>query len=149
MRKIVLISCVSVKLSHKAKAEELYISPLFKYGLTYAKKLRPDKIYILSAKYGLLELDKVIEPYNTTLNTMSSSEIKTWSERVLSQLKEKVDLDSDQIIFLAGENYRKYLIPHIKKYSIPLKGLGIGKQLKFLKEQTEHSGKDYEQSKLS
>ncbi len=136
MRKIVLISCVSVKLSRKAKAEELYISPLFKYGLAYAKTLQPDKIYILSAKYGVLELDKIIEPYNTTLNTMSSKEIKEWSEKVLIQLKEKIDLNSDKIIFLAGDNYRKYLIPHIKNYTVPLKGLGIGKQLKFLKEKS-------------
>ena len=145
MRKIVLISCVSVKLSHKAKAEDLYISPLFKYGLAYAKSLKPDKIYILSAKYGLLGLDEVIEPYNTTLNTMSSSEIKTWSEKVLLKLRVKVNLDADQIIFLAGDNYRKYLISYIKNYTIPLKGLGIGKQLKFLK---EHSGKTNGQRKL-
>lgn len=145
MRKIVLISCVSVKQEHKAKAEELYISPLFKYGLAYAKSLKPDQIYILSAKYGLVGLDKVIEPYNVTLNKMSSKEIKEWSERVLSQLRQKIDLDADQIIFLAGKNYRKYLIPHIKNYSIPLKGLGIGRQLKYLK---EHSGKNHGQSRL-
>jgi hypothetical protein len=145
MRKIVLISCVSVKQEKPAKAEELYISPLFKYGLAYAKSLKPDKIYILSAKYGLVELDTIIAPYNVTLNHMSSQEIKDWSERVLSQMKQKINLDSDQIIFLAGENYRKYLMSHIKHYSIPLKGLGIGKQLKYLK---EHSGIDHGQRKL-
>jgi hypothetical protein len=145
MRKIVLISCVSVKLDHKAKARDLYVSPLFKYGLAYAESLRPDKICILSAKYGVVELDEVIEPYNVTLNNMSSDEIKTWSEKVLLKLKEKVNLNEDKIIFLAGENYRKHLIPYIKNYTIPLKGLGIGKQLKFLK---EHSGKNYGQSKL-
>jgi cytoplasmic iron level regulating protein YaaA (DUF328/UPF0246 family) len=148
MRKIVLISCVSVKLSHKARAEDLYISPLFKYGLSYAKTLHPDKIYILSAKYGLLELDEIIEPYNTTLNTMKSNEIKEWSERVLIQLNKKVNLNSDQVIFLAGNNYRKYLIPHIKDYIIPLKNLGIGKQLKFLKEHSGKIGKDNGQRKL-
>ena len=148
MRKIVLISCVSVKLSHKARAEDLYISPLFKYGLAYAKSLGADNIYILSAKYGLLELDEIIGPYNTTLNTMSSSEIKIWAEKVLSQLNKKINLNSDQIIFLAGENYRKYLIPHIQHFSIPLKGLGIGRQLKFLKEHKDNSGKDYGQKIL-
>ena len=143
MREIVLISCVSVKLSHKAKAEELYISPLFKYGLAYAKSMRPDKIYILSAKYGLLGLNEIIEPYNTTLNTMKNDEIKIWSQKVLDQMKDKINLDSDQIIFLAGENYRKYLIPYIKNYVIPLKGLGIGRQLKFLKESLEkHDGQN-------
>jgi cytoplasmic iron level regulating protein YaaA (DUF328/UPF0246 family) len=141
MRKIVLISCVSVKQERPARAEELYISPLFKYGLAYAKSLKPDKIYILSAKYGLVGLDEVIEPYNVTLNNMSSMEIKEWSEKVLSKMRQTINLDVDQIIFLAGENYRKYLMPYIKNYSIPLKGLGIGKQLKYLK---EHSGKHNE-----
>ena len=50
--KIVLISCASKKLNHKAKAGDLYISQLFKSGLRYAKSLNPDKIFILSAKYG-------------------------------------------------------------------------------------------------
>jgi cytoplasmic iron level regulating protein YaaA (DUF328/UPF0246 family) len=145
MRKIVLISCVSVKQEHKARAEELYISPLFKYGLAYAKSLKPDQVYILSAKYGLVGLDEVIEPYNITLNNMSSKKIKEWSESVLSQMRQKMNLDTNKIIFLAGENYRKYLIPHIKNYIIPLKNLGIGKQLKYLK---EHSGKNHGQSRL-
>lgn len=52
-KKIGLISCVSKKLNCKTKAKDLYTSPLFKYSLAYARKLNPDKIYILSAKYGL------------------------------------------------------------------------------------------------
>lgn len=53
MVKIVLISCVSKKLDHKAKAKDLYTSPLFKYNLKYAEKIGADKIFILSAKYSL------------------------------------------------------------------------------------------------
>ena len=67
MAKIVLISCVSKKLSHKSKAQELYISPLFRKNIQYAKSLNPDKIFILSAKYGLIKLEEEIEPYNKTL----------------------------------------------------------------------------------
>jgi hypothetical protein len=37
-------------------------------------------------------------------------------------------------VFLAGERYRKYLIPHLTNHEIPLRGLGIGKQMRFLKE---------------
>jgi len=138
MKKIVLISCVSQKLSHKSKAKDMYISSLFKYNLKYAKSLNPDKIYILSAKYGLLDLNKEIEPYNLTLNTMKSGEIKDWAIKVLNQLNKVTDLQNDEFIFLAGEKYRKYLIPHISKYKIPLEGLKIGEQLKYLKEKVSN-----------
>lgn len=134
MTRIILISCVSKKLSHRAKAKDLYISSLFKYNLKYAKSLNPDKIFILSAKYGLLDLEEEIEPYNETLNTMSSKDIKEWANNVINQLNKGADLKKDEIIFLAGERYRKHLLPYISNYKIPLKGLGIGKQLKYLKE---------------
>jgi len=132
--RVVLIACASKKLDYKTKAKDLYISQLFKSGLEYAKKLDPDKIFILSAKYGLLKLDQEIEPYNITLNNMDDNEIKVWADRVLINLQKVADLENDEIIFLAGEKYRKYLIPKIKNYQIPLKGLGIGKQLAFLKQ---------------
>ncbi len=137
MKKIVLISCVSKKLTYKSKAKDLYISPLFKFNLKYSNSLSPNKIFILSAKYGLVDLEEEIEPYNKTLNKMRKQEIKEWSEKVINQLKEQTDLQEDEFIFLAGERYRKYLIPYIKNYKIPMQGLGIGKQLKYLKESLE------------
>ena len=134
-KKIVLISCVSKKLRYKAQAQELYISSLFKMNLVYAKTFSPDQIYILSAKYGLLELTDQVEPYDVTLNTMLSNQIKDWAERVITQLraKDEIDLENDNFIFLAGMKYRKHLLPHLAKYEVPMKGLRIGKQLQYLK----------------
>ena len=132
MRKIVLISCASKKRRQKSKARELYISDLFKKELKYAQVLSPDQIFVLSAKYGLVGMDDEIEPYDLTLNTMSSSEIKQWAHGVLRQLGEEVDLQNDQFVFLAGEKYRKYLLPYMTHVEIPLVGLTIGKQLQFL-----------------
>jgi len=134
--KIVLISCVAKKRKVKSLAKDMYISPLFKGAYKYAKKIKADKIYILSAKYGLLEENDVIEDYNETLNTKSAPEIKEWSVKVLTSLSQKTDLQTDKFIFLAGEKYRKYLIENIRNVCIPLKGLGIGKQLAFYKENT-------------
>jgi hypothetical protein len=37
-------------------------------------KILPDQVFILSAKYSLVGLDDENEPYNLTLNTMSSRE---------------------------------------------------------------------------
>lgn len=70
MKRIILISCVKTKLDHPAKAEDLYISDLFVKNLTFARKLKPDYIFILSAKYGLLKLNDRIAPYEKTLNQM-------------------------------------------------------------------------------
>lgn len=133
MKKIILISCGSKKLDHKAKAIEMYIGPLFQYGLNFAKKMNPNEIYILSAKYGLLNLDQEISPYNQSLNEMSELERRTWAKSTISQLEEVSDLKSDQFIFLAGQNYRQHLIPRITNYTIPLIGMGIGEQLHYLK----------------
>jgi len=135
MKKIVLISCVSKKRSLKSKARDLYISPLFKKNLQYAMKLKPDQIFILSAKYGLVSLDEEIEPYDLTLNTMSVVEVKHWAEGVLRDLTSQTDLRQDQFIFLAGAKYRKYLVENLGHVEIPFEGLTIGRQLQRLTEQ--------------
>lgn len=132
MKQIVLISCVSKKLETKSKAKDLYVSLLFKKNLKYATSLKPDNIFILSAKYGLVGLNEEIEPYNMTLNKMRSNEIKEWAKTVLNRLKKLTDLKIDEFIFLAGNNYRKHLLPNITNYKIPMEGLPIGKQLQWL-----------------
>lgn len=134
--RVVLISCVSKKLGHKARAKDLYVSPLFRLNLTYAMRLNPDKIFILSAKFGLLNPERYIEPYDMTLNKMPEPELRRWSDKVLADLKKEIDLDKDRVIFLAGNRYRKYLIPVIRHYEVPLLGLPIGKQMSFLKANT-------------
>jgi hypothetical protein len=68
-----------------------------------------------------------------TLNTMSEAARKAWSRQVLEALRNKTDLKSDLFIFLAGLNYRKYLIPHLAHVEVPLEGLSFGQQLRELK----------------
>ncbi|WP_025041313.1 DUF6884 domain-containing protein [Nitrosospira briensis] len=132
MKKIVLISCVSKKLHHRAKVQDLYISPLFRLNLKYARKLKPDSIYILSAEHGLLDLDTEIEPYDRTLNGMRSLEVQAWAQRVLVQIDERADPGKDHFVLLAGQKYRKFLIPHLASHETPMEGLGIGRQLQYL-----------------
>ncbi|MBC8264524.1 MAG: hypothetical protein H8E47_10420 [Anaerolineales bacterium] len=114
------------------------ISTLFKLNLQYARKLKPDAIFILSAKHGLLTLNDEIEPYNVTLNKMGANERKAWANKVIEQLQVHADLQHDHFIILAGERYRQYLLPHLASYEIPLKGLPIGKQLQYLKKQVHN-----------
>lgn len=136
MKTMVLIACASKKITHTARAEDLYISPLFVGNLRYAKSLAPDAIFILSAKYGLLDLDKEIEPYNVTLKDMSTVQVRAWANGVLEQLGRRADLQHDHFVFLAGDIYRKFLVPHLGSYEVPLAGMRIGEQLQFLAAQS-------------
>lgn len=129
---IAFISCVSKKLNHSAKAKDLYISDLFKKSLKYCQ-VNYDKIFILSAKYGLLELDDQIDTYDMTLNNMNEKQKKQWSYKVYHQIIKKIDED-DVLYFHCGLNYRKYLIRKLKNdLKEPMKGISIGLQLRFYK----------------
>ncbi|OGA32675.1 MAG: hypothetical protein A3G80_14705 [Betaproteobacteria bacterium RIFCSPLOWO2_12_FULL_62_13b] len=131
-RRIVLVSCAAKKAQHKAQAQDLYASPLFRRALAYARLLRSDHVYILSAKHGLLDLTTEIEPYDLTLKDMSSNDVRAWADRVLSQLAQKTNLGSDTFIFLAGDAYRRFIVPKLAHWEAPLVGLPIGKQLQRL-----------------
>ena len=133
--RIVLISCVKTKQDKPCKAVDMYISPLFRGMVSYAKKIGYHKLYILSAKYGLLKENDIISPYEATLKQKSEKEKKIWAINVLKALqRDGVDISKDEFIVLAGKEYRKYILQKIKNYRIPLEGMGLGKQLKYLKE---------------
>ncbi|MDR0530866.1 MAG: hypothetical protein LBG83_02220, partial [Oscillospiraceae bacterium] len=79
--RIVLISCSAGKCDvPSSPAKCMYNSPLFKGAYRYAEKIKADKIFILSPKYGLLEEDDVIAPYDKTLNGMPAAEVKKWAK---------------------------------------------------------------------
>lgn len=131
----VFIGCVKTKQRKICAAEELYISPLFRYSLQYAKTITsPDKIFILSAKYGVLRLHDIIAPYELCLNDMNEKQCKKWAENCIRQMENHNINFNEKAVFLCGEKYRKYIINNFKNNSIPLKNIPFGKQLKFYKE---------------
>ena len=139
-----MIACVSKKGATKAKAKDLYISTLFKTSLAYANKQNPDKIFILSALHCLLKIDEEIEPYNVTLSNVPKNKIKPglkilnpvekkeWGKKVIEQLGMETDLINDEFIILAGLEYINPIANSISHLSNPLKGLGQGRRIKFL-----------------
>ena len=131
-KRIVLISCAAGKSAHRTRAAELYVSPLFRRQLAYARRLAPDAIFILSAKYGLVGLDEEIDPYEKTLKDMGAREQRSWAQGVLARLKEEANLLEDHFIFLAGDAYRKHLTPVLHHWEAPLERLTIGRQLQKL-----------------
>lgn len=135
MGSIVFISCCSKKAQGPCPAKDLYISPLFKKSLAYARKLTSDdKIFILSAKHKLITLNNEISSYNKTLNTMRIEERKEWAGIVNGQIDGILKkYQTDEIIVLAGEKYREFLDFKGRTVNVPLKGMRIGQMLKCLK----------------
>ncbi len=134
MAKIGLISCVSKKCHSETFAKELYTSALFTKSRQYVER-NCDTWFILSAKYGLVEPNEIIEPYNETLNSKTKYDREEWAKKVWKTLCLRLK-PNDQVTILAGDKYREKLIPLLIEYGckihIPMKGLGIGSQLKWL-----------------
>jgi hypothetical protein len=76
-----LISCSKSKGGHRDSARHMYTSPLYRksvlltehWGISFS---------ILSAKYGLLQPDEVIEPYELTLKGASRLKKIEWARSV-------------------------------------------------------------------
>lgn len=72
---LVLIPCVGPKSSTARAACDLYDSSYFRLNLEAARSLvrvygyGDEAIRIVSAKHGLIELDAIVEPYETTIDS--------------------------------------------------------------------------------
>jgi len=139
MSTIILLSCTKSKLDKPSQAQDLYsASPMFKKTLEYGKSLKPDKMYILSAKHFLVPLTKVLAPYDKTLKEMPKDEKEAWGEKVISQMKSLgINPEKDKFIFLTGSEYMKPLSQNIPDSNIekPMEGKRMGERLQWLNSQ--------------
>ncbi|RJE47946.1 hypothetical protein A7K50_01380 [Dehalobacter sp. MCB1] len=134
MKQVALISCTKDKRSTECEARYLYdASALFRKAYAYAQ-LVTDESYVLSAKYGLVEMSTVIAPYDETLNTKSSKECMAWGNRVMEQIGARFDISNTEFILLAGEKYIAPLLPYLDHCKQPLKGLPMGVRMQRLDE---------------
>jgi hypothetical protein len=142
MKRIALIACCKTKKAHAAPAQDLYQGDLFKKARAYAES-HCDDFAILSAKYGLVRKDQVIEPYEQTLNKMPAAKRREWACFINARCRELQQEHPDELVvfvILAGEHYRaafeKYNTYNLR-YETPLVGLGgLGYQKKWLRENT-------------
>ncbi len=127
--RIALVACCGQKLDRAAPDSELYISPLFKKAAAYARTFKG--WYIISAKYGLVRPDAVVEPYDCTLLKMRKTDRLAWGRKVLEQMIGE-GIARAEFVALAGAKYTEPLVRAGLSVETPIKGLGIGKQLAWL-----------------
>jgi hypothetical protein len=138
---IFLVSCVSQKRSRPSKARDLYQSEWFQRARRFVESTG-SRWFILSAEHGMIDPDRVIEPYERTLNNMRVGERREWAQRVRKQMDRDLP-DAERIVVLAGQRYREFLMDYLRtratRVDVPLEGLRIGEQLSWLGKAEGHA----------
>lgn len=138
-RRICLVSCSKSKRDSPAQARDLYTSPIFKKSIAAASCLA-DRVFIVSAKHGLLAPTKIVAPYDQTFVRMDRDAIDAWIEGVREQLT--LIEPFDEVIVLAGQTYVNAIraaLPSAVRVVTPLEGLGLGFRLRKLGEMARPS----------
>jgi len=133
-RGICLVACAKTKQREPNRAEDLYISPLFRKCREFATH-RFCAWYILSAKHGLLEPTREVDPYEQTMKEVPRADRREWAARVFRELQQR-NKGNKRVTILAGRAYREFLVPLLLengfKVNAPLRRLPIGAQLRWL-----------------
>ena len=125
-----VISCGGKKASTPQPARYMYQGGYFQSTLRYALSITtPEKVRILSSKYGLLKLTDVIAPYEmviTDKNAISNTELR-------EQATAQGLLTVSPVYIVAGKRYDEKLRTIYPNARNLLDGVGgMGKQIKYL-----------------
>lgn len=80
-----VIGCSREKRLCPAPARELYTSDRFRNCLALARGLTAP-FFILSGKHGIVDPDKVLEPYDVDLSVLSAADQRIWAEQAIDVL---------------------------------------------------------------
>jgi len=134
VRRVCLVSCVAQKAGSRLPAKDLYASTLFRSSRAWAERMANDW-YILSAKHGLVDPDRPLDPYDLSLKQLGVHELEEWRIRVISALQEKV-ITGDIITLLASRAYitpiESWLRDAGVRIHVPLDGRSLGFRLHWL-----------------
>ena len=123
--RVLLVSCGAAKLKVPAPAQDLYVGSLTRAAIGHAQA-SGGPWYIVSARYGLLRPERVIEPYNLSVLDMGPNQRREWGSRVAHELR-GVHPELVEVEVHMGEGYLRHLRPWFPwDITAPLAGLEIG-----------------------
>lgn len=140
--RIVLVQCTNTKLDQPCQARNLYApSTYYRKQRAYAETVA-DQWYIQSAKYGLVDPDRLIEPYNRRAKDLNADERDQWATHIADDVRDAADGDA-VVEILGGRRYADPLTPELEARGFdviePLRGLGIGERMSRLDEMQNQS----------
>lgn len=123
MDRVAIIPCTNQKSTVPGPAREVWQGANFQLTLYHAEKYY-DRVFIMSYKYGLIEPDTLIEPYDIDLKTASAAERLEWWWTVREHIKKLAEEHPDLIAVYTGKfernrflrefvrnGYRRLIIP--------------------------------------
>lgn len=123
---LVVIPCGSRKLGSPARSADMYVGSYHRACRKAADALRPGLLLILSARHGLLDLDDVIEPYDTPHGAADA----VTGQVLLEQATARGIVRLDPVVALGGARHValvRSVWPHVRT---PLAGArGMGEQM--------------------
>lgn len=122
---ICIIPCGKAKQEHASPAHAMYIGGYHKMCRRYAQTFaNNDRIFILSAKYGLLANDDIVQPYSLTLGQAGA----VTAYYVIQQAQRFGILD-ETCVALGGVRYTKLCQEVWQAASVPLFGKNLFEQM--------------------
>lgn len=142
-----IVGCSKSKANARCKARDMYTGQLFALSREFLENSGA-RWCIASAKYGILDPDMEISPYDRTIKGMSFWEKARWGDQCRESIQKR---NPSSVIILASKDYATWLIgrpgnpggepnkylskdfPFLSVTTFPLLGMGIGLQKKYLK----------------
>ena len=130
---VALVACSSRKLPRPAPARDLYQGQLFKAARAYVEA-RGWPWHILSARYGLVDPDLVLEPYDQPIGDVAAWSADVWEALLKRYLRDRAIC----FYFFAGRRYRSRLASLIQAsprwcVCAPLARRGYAQQVAWLR----------------
>lgn len=110
---LVIVSCTKKKLDTPAPAFRLYQGDIFKKAHKWVKIHNLHEL-IISAKYGLVEPENRLKPYDMRLSSMKQA--RSLQLKVLPKLRKKI-VKYEAVILILGNIYLEVLGPIIEEFS--------------------------------
>lgn len=153
---VVVVPCGKAKVWAKepergpALAREAYVGSPFKVNRGYAEAVAPGRWLILSAKYGLLDPDQLIEDYDVSFNRPASGPIETAALAAQARARGL----TGPVVGLGGQSYVEALRGALSglegvELSFPFEGMSLGYMMAAVKRATERSTFSQESPRLS
>lgn len=104
-----IVACGKAKQATTTTARDLYTGDLTRKQIAFAASRGTafggeSPVLIASARYGLVDLDTPVAPYDVTLADFDESQLVMWVELVAAQAAER-GIDAAQVHLLAGGRY--------------------------------------------
>lgn len=129
---IYIISCGSKMKPGLHRACDLYEGSLFKSNLRWVRSVCDDleRVFILSAKHGLVRANKRLTCYNLKMGDPGSVTVDT----LKAQIRELGFLQSTPVVVLAGASYLGMLRKVFSNITCPVDGMSMGYMMQWAKQ---------------